>query len=267
MSMTPTTRLEKWLAKIAGESVDIQPKDRLETLLAKIAGESVSITPDDSLEYWLNQIAENGGGGGGDSGTITIAQKQSVTTAVSESLPVPYGEFTIADGAVATKTIDVIFNGVEYKNVPFEMSGYGDLDNQMPVFTNYPFFIASNWTSTWALITEEAGTYEIEIKGTPSIVPYWNCHATVINEKKDADLFAEGFIVDRTVGSAEIKQQVFGTDEFDVIAVDGVAKISLRNASGSTAVISNIDGKGTISPDGESVGFWGDVTITAKGSE
>ena len=72
MSMTPTTRLEKWLAKIAGESVDITPKDRLETLLAKIAGESVSITPDDSLEYWLNQIAENGGGGSSDFSTVTV---------------------------------------------------------------------------------------------------------------------------------------------------------------------------------------------------
>lgn len=84
MSMTPTTRLEKWLAKIAGESVDIQPKDRLETLLAKIAGESVSITPDDSLEYWLNQIAENGGGGGSsDFSTATVTLNLTMPTGVS----------------------------------------------------------------------------------------------------------------------------------------------------------------------------------------
>ena len=72
---TPNTRLEKWMAKIAGETVDITPKDRLETLLAKIAGESVSITPDDTLEYWLNQIAENGGGGGSSdftTATVTV---------------------------------------------------------------------------------------------------------------------------------------------------------------------------------------------------
>ena len=83
MSMTPTTRLEKWLAKIAGESVDIQPKDRLETLLAKIAGESVSITPDDSLEYWLNQIAENGGSGGSSdfsTAEMTVTVDEQTTT-------------------------------------------------------------------------------------------------------------------------------------------------------------------------------------------
>ena len=80
---TPNTRLEKWMAKIAGETVDITPKDRLETLLAKIAGESVSITPDDTLEYWLNQIAENGGGGGGTSGgiaTVTVNVSEETTT-------------------------------------------------------------------------------------------------------------------------------------------------------------------------------------------
>ena len=79
---TPNTRLEKWMAKIAGETVDITPKDRLETLLAKIAGESVSITPDDTLEYWLNQIAENGGGGGGSS-DFTTAEVTLITTGSS----------------------------------------------------------------------------------------------------------------------------------------------------------------------------------------
>lgn len=83
--LTPKTRLEKWLAKIAGESVDIEPKDRLETLLAKIAGDSVTITPDDSLEYWLNEIAENGGGGGSsDFTTVTVTIKSSVSSATSE---------------------------------------------------------------------------------------------------------------------------------------------------------------------------------------
>ena len=80
---TPKTRLEKWLAKIAGESVDIEPKDRLETLLAKIAGDSVTITPDDSLEYWLNEIAENGGGGGSSdfsTATVTIGFSGKNTT-------------------------------------------------------------------------------------------------------------------------------------------------------------------------------------------
>lgn len=45
IDMEPKTRLEKWLAKIAGESIEITPTDRLEKLLAKIAGESVEITP------------------------------------------------------------------------------------------------------------------------------------------------------------------------------------------------------------------------------
>jgi hypothetical protein len=251
------------MAKIAGETVDITPKDRLETLLAKIAGDSVSITPDDTLEYWLNQIAENGGGGGSD--TITIAQKQSVTTAVSQSLPFPMGSITLADGAFETKTIDVIFDGVEYKNIPFVMSGYGDIENQMPVFTNYPFFVANSWRGGWMLFTKVAGTYEIEIKGTPTNVPYWNCHVTVINANKDTNLFAEGFIVDDAGATRHL--QVINTQEFDVIAVGGFSELYFTNTDGTEGVVTNVTGSGVYVPDEGYVGVWGDVTITAKGSE
>lgn len=214
------------------------------------------------------KIDEGGGGGGGDSSTITIAQKQSVTTAVSQSLPVPMGKFTLADGAFVTKTIDVTFNGVEYKNVPFEMQGYGENgENQMPVFTNYPFFIANaSAGKEWALITEEAGTYEIEIKGTPSKVPYWNCHVTVTNEKNDTDLIVNGLMIQPVVGGGTTNLQVIGTEEFDAIVVDGSARLNFKNSSGRDGIVTSVTGKGVILGDDE-VGIWGDVTITAKGSE
>lgn len=126
MSMTPTTRLEKWLAKIAGESVDIQPKDRLETLLAKIAGESVSITPDDSLEYWLNQIAENGGSGGSsDFSTVEVTVTNNSTLDATAFVPIRADEsgmsfaapsFEIASGSHATLNV-ILCQGASLCNI------------------------------------------------------------------------------------------------------------------------------------------------------
>lgn len=97
--MIPQTRLEKWLAKIAGEEVDITPKDRFETLLAKIAGDDVTITPDDRFEYWLNQIAENGGGGSSDFSTATVTL--NITSESGE--PIRFGSGSLAGAQLMTQ--------------------------------------------------------------------------------------------------------------------------------------------------------------------
>ena len=46
----------------------MKPKTRLENFLAKIAGssEAKEMEPKTSVEHFLNDIAENGGSGGGD---------------------------------------------------------------------------------------------------------------------------------------------------------------------------------------------------------
>lgn len=63
-TLAPISRLEKFLAKIAGDVVSISPKTRLEKFFAKIAGDSVDVTPVTRLENFLNDVAEAGGGGG-----------------------------------------------------------------------------------------------------------------------------------------------------------------------------------------------------------
>lgn len=72
-NLEPITRIEHYLAKIAGEDV-VTPevKTRLEAYLAKIAGADI-IVPEAKtrLEYFLNEIAENGEGGGGETGYTT----------------------------------------------------------------------------------------------------------------------------------------------------------------------------------------------------
>ena len=141
--MTPNTRLEKWLAKIAGESVDIQPKDRLETLLAKIAGDDVSITPDDSLEYWSNQIAENGGGGGSATRTVTYVPLQSCTPQLMDGAYVAmFSE--VGDPPYEPSIMSITCDGVSYECEPSENGSYGapmTLVDDLPTFdfSEYPF--------------------------------------------------------------------------------------------------------------------------------
>ncbi len=73
--MMPLTRLETYLAKIAGEDITTpEVRTRLEAYLAKIAEEDVEVPePRTRIEYYLNKIAENGEGGGGE-GDFTIAK-------------------------------------------------------------------------------------------------------------------------------------------------------------------------------------------------
>lgn len=59
-NVTPKTRLEKYLAKIAGETVEElpNPKTRLEKYLARIAGADIVVPePKTRLEYYLNILA------------------------------------------------------------------------------------------------------------------------------------------------------------------------------------------------------------------
>ncbi len=235
-------------------------------LISPIKGKPTEVSEAVASDLKNAGLAEDYSGGG--SGAITIAQKQSVTTAMQGAFPpVARGSITLAEGAVSTKTIDVIFDGVEYKNVPCSASGYGEMKNHLPDFTNYPFFVINKGPDNqWMLATATAGSYEIEIKGTPTNVPYWNCHVTVTNEKNDTDLFVEGFIIDPANGEGKTTQQVTGTSEFDVIAVDGVAYLHFTNSNGDDGIVTSVTGKGADAEDGR-VGVWGDVTITAKGSE
>lgn len=116
--LRPITRLEQYLAKIAGVSNTApQPVTRLERYLAKMAGvNSVVPTPVTRLEQFLNIIAENGGGGGGsdiytntvtldeDSGSFginnprgtTLPRVMVITAPVDENAT--YAAFTILGG-------------------------------------------------------------------------------------------------------------------------------------------------------------------------
>ncbi len=62
-TITPLTRLETYLAKIAGEDITApEARTRLEAYLAKIAEEDVEVPePRTRIEYYLNKIAGNGG--------------------------------------------------------------------------------------------------------------------------------------------------------------------------------------------------------------
>lgn len=59
-NLNPETRLEAYLAKIAGEDVDIpEARTRLEEFLAKIAGEDIDLPEAKTrLEYYLAKIAQ-----------------------------------------------------------------------------------------------------------------------------------------------------------------------------------------------------------------
>lgn len=51
---------------------NMRPTNREETLLAKIAGESYEVEPRNAQEYWLNKIAESRGGGGASVSKVPV---------------------------------------------------------------------------------------------------------------------------------------------------------------------------------------------------
>lgn len=59
----PKTRTEKFLAKMAGEEIDIEPKTRTEKFMAKMAGDEIVIEPKTRMEKFMNAISVGGGEG------------------------------------------------------------------------------------------------------------------------------------------------------------------------------------------------------------
>ena len=97
--MLPLTRLENWLAMIAGDSdadEAMQPRTREEKYLAKIAGVDITTPePRTRKEHYLNEIAEHGGGGGGGGGggaipTATVKIKRNDGGIGTGVVAVPY---------------------------------------------------------------------------------------------------------------------------------------------------------------------------------
>jgi hypothetical protein len=77
--LRPLTRLEQYLAKIAGAADTAPaPLTRLEQFLAKIAGiTNTAPAPLTRMEQYLSMIAENGGGGGGGNTETRIYTPES----------------------------------------------------------------------------------------------------------------------------------------------------------------------------------------------
>lgn len=95
----PITRIEKYLAKIAGESVTIPvPKTRIEMYLAKIAGEDIEVpVPITRVEMYLAQWAA---GAGYDEVTVTGVSPLVLASAVKRGIIslTQYGLCTTVDG-------------------------------------------------------------------------------------------------------------------------------------------------------------------------
>lgn len=69
-------------------------------------------------------------------------------------------------GQLLYPTISVDFDGTTYNvNVNYigEVTGYGDVGDEDPEFTNYPFFILSQPNNVNIIYTENAGTYSVTV--------------------------------------------------------------------------------------------------------
>jgi hypothetical protein len=137
---------------------NLEPKTRLEHYLAKIAGEDV-ITPEvkTRLEYYLNEIAENGGGGNPgyskEEVRVNLIPEDEYTThevaeigmAVTDNIEL----INVPDDPSTIETIIMTFNNEEYEVsiIPgYEDSIYSSdnitfFDDRPPMvdFTKYPF--------------------------------------------------------------------------------------------------------------------------------
>lgn len=182
------------IAKAIDESVELPTTDLIIDSLDAITT-AYGGTPNDSnlIVDKLDAIAEVAHGGITPTGTITItentepgspldiAQYRYADVSVSGgSEPIILNETTITPeemqglyiGSTGVNidtllfpSIDVIYNGTSYTMSYDNVFGYGDydFDNDMPDFTNYPLYIGSNGM----VITENNGSYLLEIKGTP----------------------------------------------------------------------------------------------------
>ena len=119
-NLTPETRLEQYLAKIAEEEITTpEAKTRLEAYLAKIAGEDVEVPePRTRLEYYMNKIAENGGGETGDFTTCQITITNNTSEAINIPIPTANdtagGSGSFCDGRVPANE-EVTFTCILYK--------------------------------------------------------------------------------------------------------------------------------------------------------
>lgn len=121
-----------------------------------------------TMEYFDKLLGEQlleGEGGGGSSWQTVF--EGSVTTEASggqNSGIIDYNTQISAD------VIKVTFNGVEYECNKMTMgntNGYGEVGQQGPDFTNYPFFINSSTDGTLnvtTVYTESTGTYTLKIE-------------------------------------------------------------------------------------------------------
>lgn len=187
-NLTPLTRLEQFLAKIAGDDIELpEVKTR--------------------LEYWLKEISENGGGGGGSSSGLVVniieippvdpqenptyrldKSAGEIIDALRSGRPVvavgdsgaayldyaqnlDYCAYGVLDDLSlnANETYHIVFEGTSYTLTSFLDldSGYvclGELDEHGNYnFTNYPFFIEQDDVNTYDLNTPNEGSYSIEI--------------------------------------------------------------------------------------------------------
>lgn len=154
---------------------NLTPATRIEAYLAKIAGEDI-ITPEvkTRLEYYLNEIAQNGGGGGAGLPSVTEADDGKVlgvvggewdkmdkgwnvtniyNTFVEEQTVAVTSDGSHSGGAILNpsanelvegQTYTVVLDGVEYVVECQNMEGVlylGELNGGAPDLTNYPFII------------------------------------------------------------------------------------------------------------------------------
>lgn len=179
---------------------NLTPATRIEAYLAKIAGEDI-ITPEvkTRLEYYLNEIAQNGGGGAGlpavteaDDGKVlgvvggewdkmdkgwnvtniynTFVEEQTVTVTSDGShsggVILNPSENELVEGQMYT----VIIDGIEYtlKCQSIEGNPYlGEVNGDTPDLTNYPFFIYPTGSDTLTFLTTlNVGDHTVEIAQT-----------------------------------------------------------------------------------------------------
>lgn len=135
----------------------------LRKLGKKMTGEDITGT---NLVTVVDDIAEKytGGSGGGDV-VRTQLFSETVTTAEDEdgfySAQPAYSQSIYAD------TITVTFDGTEYTCPRIDLLGqqfYGGVGEQGPVFTEYPFCIASDSSDTNLIYTETAGEHTVTVE-------------------------------------------------------------------------------------------------------
>lgn len=112
-------------------------------------------------------------------GWVTLTE-ESVTTAVEEGESYAYNHLVYSE-LIAANIIKVTFNGTEYtcsKITDDDMTYYGDVSEQEPIFSEYPFVVVSGTNLLGSynnLVTESAGTYQVKIEAYEKTVETSEC--------------------------------------------------------------------------------------------